>query len=82
MAVAAQPSLRLHHNYASFRMNQSSFRNPQLHPPHRSSRARIRASSAVALEPVRLFPYSFYRLSASLSVCLCSGGKRASRNDQ
>ncbi|KAG6421167.1 hypothetical protein SASPL_117716 [Salvia splendens] len=51
MAVAAQPSLRLHHYYASFRMNQSPFRNPQLHPPRRSSRARIRASSAVALEP-------------------------------
>lgn len=79
MAVAAQPSLRLHHNYASFRMNQSAFRHPQLRPPHRSSRARIRASSAVALEPVRLSPHSFYCLCASLSVCLCSGWKCASR---
>ncbi|KAL1563457.1 hypothetical protein AAHA92_05920 [Salvia divinorum] len=51
MSIAAQPSLRLHQNYAFFRINQSSSRNPQAHPPHRSSRVEIRASSAVALEP-------------------------------
>lgn len=60
MAVAAQPSLRLHQNYALFRMNQRYNKtNSHLHPSHRFSRASIRASSALALEPVLLFPYSF-----------------------
>lgn len=51
MAIAAPPSLRLHPNYAFFRINQRFCCNSQLHPSPRFSRARIRASSAVALEP-------------------------------
>ncbi|KAL0337565.1 UNVERIFIED_CONTAM: putative methyltransferase, chloroplastic [Sesamum calycinum] len=51
MAVAAQASLRFHQNSAFFPGHPRLFRNSQLRPPPGFSSARIRASSAVALEP-------------------------------
>ncbi|KAK4431804.1 putative methyltransferase, chloroplastic [Sesamum alatum] len=51
MAVAAQPSVRFHQNSAFFPTHPRLFRNSQLRPPPGFSSSRIRASSAVALEP-------------------------------
>ncbi|KAL8497740.1 hypothetical protein ACS0TY_021173 [Phlomoides rotata] len=51
MAVAAQPTLRFHHNSAFFPTNPRLFRNPQFYPRPSFAPARIRASSAVAFEP-------------------------------
>ncbi|PIN05840.1 Demethylmenaquinone methyltransferase [Handroanthus impetiginosus] len=51
MATAAQPSLRFHQNSAFFPRNPRLFRKSQLRPPPGFSPARIRASSALALDP-------------------------------
>lgn len=51
MAVAAHPTLRFHHSCAFLRTNPRLFRNSQFNPRPSFTPARIRATSAVALEP-------------------------------
>ncbi|KAL7134596.1 hypothetical protein ABFS83_11G037800 [Erythranthe nasuta] len=51
MAVALQPSLRFHHNSPFFPKSPRLPRNSQIRPNPSFATARIRASSAVALDP-------------------------------